>query len=517
MRYEIPLLDDLINLAGELEKSYQGTEHQSRSFIELYQRTIAHPSFTSLSDVDKSDLIMALLTFNMEAGPQTSYLESYWRSYPKLNEIIAGRLNITAQNPLNDDQKLIYLFKLFQFLSNEKPDIDFRGLYWASLNDFIGKLKDQLKVVKNRDWPRMKAFKESMPKVEALQKSNQQIAEHYKQVREERSHWNLFSRTFTNSEEHKKLWLLNRFINETCDEHYHQNVESKEANLTYTRSCCARLGNLLFMGLKIKNEYYFFSPVGGLFNSGSVLYQDSIPAMHQERLKNLDRDTRIDWLRETAAHLDGIIKHSSFDETVKKWEKEGLTKADIMRFQEEIKNLADQEVLKKNNPGWTGALVNGAVQGSLSYVATQQMAKISLMTLIGSAGGPIGIAVMIGGSLLILPLGRAMSDQIIPKAITHVYEWTLNKVAALATAALGTAMTCSFAMTKHGVRCIFNDPTLKMPASSQKFLEDWINTILSLPDDLDDTIKADKAAFRKVLGVDDVPEICNEKREKLSA
>lgn len=475
MAHNLPSLERLQEIASELIDLYKGDNAKRKAFLDLYRRIVDATKFDT--DVKKvSQILMGALVYELEFIKEVEYSG---RS-PEKNKSLIGKLtgkgsslytsikqvlNITPENYLNDDQRLIYLNKFYWYVKNNMSEN----------TDLTKNIKERLKRVKEREMKRIGILAEGMPALNVLQKNIAKLFQEYEEAASFR--W------YRNAKRFKSLKLID-FINKTADELYHSANLHKELgtlpkDFAYLQSCNARAGAILFVLLSIDAEYKsykFLSP------ERSKLFKECLTALNVKSLRKISREKRIELLRALSTHINILkINKSVYRHLSEKWSKEGVN---IEDFLTEIERFINQQEVKKNAPTWTKTIANYLVRCGIGLAAAQYTADIVLpaisTTVIGGLSGPIGMAVYLaGGTLLVTQLGRLVSDDLVSNGASYLFAWILDKVGTKITDVTADAATITVAITREGLNALRGHPALK--PEDKEFIEDWIDTLLELP------------------------------------
>lgn len=493
MAHTLPSLDQLQKLAIQLIELYKGDNEKRKKFLDFYKRLTEATKFDS--DHKKiSKILMGALVYELEYIKQVEYRG---RS-PEKNKSLIGKLTgkgsslytsikellgISPENYLNDDQRLIYLNKFYWYMKkNMKED-----------TEFLKNIKARLANVKEREMKRIGVLAEGTPALNVLQKNIANLSQEYEEA--------ATFRWYRNPKRFKSLKFID-FINQTCDELYHEGSFGKNANsfpvdFAYLQSCNVRVGAILFVLLSINDEYKsykFLSP------ERSKLFKECLTAINVKSLQKISREKRIEWLRALSTHINILkLNKLAYRELAEKWEKAGI---DVEKFLTKIEAYINQQEVKKAKPTWSRTIANYLVRCGIGLAAAQYTADLVLpaisTTVIGGLSGPIGMVVYLtGGTLLMTQLGRLVGDNLVPQGVSYLFAWLLDKVGATITNATADAATITVSITKEGLNALRGYPTLK--PEDKEFIQDWIDTLLELPNDIMPEMEKDQ--IRYVLGV----------------
>lgn len=453
-----------------------------------------HEPFHSFPD---NAVLMGVPVFELEAirkepqykGNSPRIKQGYLsKSGSNVFTLIEDRLS-SEKNQLNDDECLIYLFKLYEYIKNlETEKIAKLG---QNKDRLVKQIHEYLKAIKNREKSRIELLAYGTPKLEVLQKKILEMMPNYQKATS--------SRWFSNS---KRISLLEfiTLINKTIKVFYSDPSSKKKDNdeqeCAYTQSCNVLLGILLFALISIEKEYKFLSPLGNkITNNGSELFKSSLDILNAKSLKTIDIDKKITWLKALSKHIDDINNKLHYKPK------------ELRSWLLEIDKLIVEQEIKKNRPSRsityaakaTGYAVQCGVSFGLAQVARTYALPVLSGALVTGLTGVIGLVIYSATGLIVMTgLGRFVSENLMPPAVAYVFTWVLEKIGKEVANKTEGVATYTFVATKQGFQKLIGHPAFKR--EDREFIYEWINTLLKLPDDI--VSEKEKNQIRSVLGIE---------------
>ena len=506
-QYQPPDLSDLLKIPDLLKEAYTGDNPKRLALITFLQEFVK--SLSKFPDnTHITDILLGLYVFEMELIKQeyekTGIAPDFqpgrlYNTGSQLYSQLKGRLIISAQNNLGDDEALIYLFKCYQFVESNAKLMQLKDSPWGNNEKLLAQMRAMLKQVKTREYDRIAILAEGEPRLEALMQNIAKLDKDYQASVNQR--W-LTSSWFSNTKKHLSLLTFVRLINESCDQFYKPKPsscnDSAQGNEAYLEACNVRFGALVYMLITI-NENSTFAPHGTWLNNGSELFKSTLHALNKKELSAIERDQRIIWLRSLTSHLTKLKTIKG--EALKKFAAEGMGIEQLDDIQLEIeKDLVAQREKQKlpRTKRWAIQGTSTAVQYGLSLWATEAVmtALIPTIGVATLASGPIGWIVVGTGALLMTTLGKLVAEKAIPLGVSYLYATVLEKVGnALAEKVVDTT-TLAFEVTKENLNKLMGHGALSK--DQKRFMVDWIDTLLNLPDEV--MSKDEKDQIRTVVG-----------------
>lgn len=504
MGYQLPTLQDLIKTAKTLGEDYEDRSNPERtSFLELLK------NFAVYLESSQSDAAFALYADPTKPkavenakrkvllGLFSLTLESIYSSYHYLNpersrlyKIIRGKLNITSQNSLSDEETLVYVFKYFDFIKSNSTDSHMRivnKLYWQSPEKFIAMTKKMLGGIKKRVDDQIRKIEEKPPVLASLRNNIGELSKKYEDATR--------NRYFAN-QSRIKLARVFDLVNESCEYYFSsmmkQCAESPEVCQFETKKIeNTYMGIGVYAALKIYKEYSWLSP------ERSELYRLSSFAINKKDISKTDFDDKITYLRALAEHIKLIQSDKTYYAQFNdKWVAAGLK--DMTTFLKDVEALIAEQEIQKAAPSTAMTVISTGTSYGVQYGLGIAAANVGFNYVLPSvatlAGGPVGLAVYAGGALLTTVIARFVAGNVLTRVTAGLYSWVLDKIGT----AIGNA-TASVVVsaTKGGLRVLMSNPNLKQ--EDRDFIEDFIQTLLMLPDDM--MPKAEKDQIRNVMGI----------------
>jgi hypothetical protein len=509
MRYKAPQIKQLQSLADELRLSYKkskGENPQRLSFITLYDRLVKHMSLDLPEKMTK--VLIGALVFEMEiiekeykgssAGVSKGWV---YNSGSQLYTDIVRLLGVTPENQLSDDERMIHLFKFYEYVQKILPDSCVDQLIWKSKIGLQDAVKAQLKRVKQREFKKIDALVHGTPNLTAIRKNVGKIYVDYQKA--------VSSRWFQNKKRTSLLVFID-FIDQTCRDLYDKDFSGKETteqekDINYMQAFNTRMGLIMFVLTNISNEYAVLSP------ERSILFQRCLKTVNAKHLSRIEYESKITWLRALSTHLSNIKSLKDYyQKTLKTWEPQGLVNI------ENIHSLIETELTildaEKNRPSrsveYLGTATSYAAQYGLAFAATKYAANMALFAIprlatiaATAAMGPVGLVVYgAAGTIITTQIGRLVKDHLVPVAVAGLYAKILEKIGDAIGGATANVVVSAFSVSAKGISHLIG---LYRQKSHDDFIQEWIDTLLGMPSDL--ISDAQKDQIRSVLGIDDAP------------
>lgn len=489
MRHQPLTLDALQALPDELIKVDKNNP-QRQSFATLFKH-LAVIKAAQFNPEEMTKILTGMLIFEMEyiryyeyygyspnKGEDQSYLSWFLGTGSDVYTLIKNKLH-SVKNPLNDDHRLIYLNAFYGFIKDHLREEEIsqyvspkKKFSWTKKKILMDQILHTLKYVKERESSRIAALTNAEPLPQALASNIKQMDQHYTALNNNR--W-----WINQNSKHASLLKFVALIDRTA-----------ELEQTPERAQEIRLGSILYLLMSIRDEYSLLSPEGNRFlNKGSELYKQALHALNKKSLKNIDRETRLDWLTELKVHIK-FMKKNHQDELAKLCEE--LDFHDLDRFLDELDHEITDQDTKKKAPSWTATGINYAVQSVVGFTAAQYTAEMALPALVGGIN-PLGLIVYLaGGTILISQVGK--------KAVDGLWSWILDKIGTKVSEQTSNMAAYTVTKTKEGLLKLFKHPSVTQ--NDKEDIIEWIITLLKLPTEPITVINAeDKEHIRNMLGI----------------
>jgi len=520
MTYQRLPLKDLRALAEELDRTYHSVNSnrknpQRKSFLALYKEIVNATANQTADNEQLVDILTGAALFEMEhIKSEYSYLSPEGSD---LYSLLKRKLKITQQNPLKDDERLVYLHKFNKYVQNTLTDENLKNVKesvvqtaWKTKQDLLKNIHGTLKHLRKRDAERIGSLVHGTPNLIALQKNMQEIRKKYRAARD-KHRWKMFQ-----SKKREAMCDISEFIHETCNDFYYANYQqdgsapNRQTVKSQTDECNTRLGLSLSILLEINNEYRLLSPKGGWFNGGSELYKELLPILNITELNQLQYDDKIAWLRALEIHIDEVRNDKQYYQNLtEKWKRRGINDLDkeLVKFQDQIRAFRNEQEKEKNLPSRTTRVVTtglsyatqcGLMYG-ISYAVGQGVTRYALSG-VGSAiaatiGGPIGFAIYAGSTILMTGLSALISNNALSYTTASLFAWVLEKISDnVADAAVGI-ISYQFSASKEGLDKLRRE----LSPENERLFREWVNTLLDLPSDI--VSEQEKDQIRNVLGL----------------
>ena len=183
----------------------------------------------------------------------------------------------------------------------------------------------------------------------------------------------------------------------------------------------------------------------------------------------------------------------------------------------ELNLLGIEKVKPSRASGYMKDVIKGSAQYASGFVLSKYLAKYgfteflvefalpaSLQTAALAASAAAGPFLMVGygvaGTIITTQLGRLVRDKLMPAAVAGVYAKIMEKTGeALGDAVAGTVVSI-LGVTANGVRYLVGK---EEKIVSNDYLPEWIDTLLTLPDDV--MPEDEKSQIRNMLGLERAP------------
>lgn len=510
MGFKRPTLNELEALAEQLSKEYKGTNPQRLSFIALLQELIY--SLETETDTNKKiDILLGAIVFELEMIESKYTFLSPDRS--DMHALIKKKINLSTENPMSLDERLIYLHKFHQYSQTALTDENIKRVSeevlkceWKTKESLLKNIHHGLHEARKKDTSYINALVNGTPNLIAIQKKMQTVTENYHAQRAKKR-WAMFQ-----SSKRAPTCEVSDFIHDTCLDFFATNYDGKSTPGKSTEQlqeleCKTRLGLSLAMLMDIYGEYWVLSPKGGWFNNGSELYKLLLPMMNIQDIDKISYDDKNDWLLSLKNHITNVKSDEKYYQAmIKKYQDEGVKDIDKLftQFETRVNKLYAALQDEKNTPSRGVRLTTTVVSYTTQSVAARLMADTAesatkyVLTGAGSIiGGPIvGLAVYLGTTVIMTGLRALLKKDILTGTAAMLYAWLLEKIGdTVANAAVGV-VAYPFSTSKEGLTSLRR----KLSAENDKLFCDWVNTLLELPNDI--VAVKEKEQIRDVLGLE---------------
>lgn len=475
-------LQDLQSLSEEIEKSYTGYNHQRFSLIKLFKMLVKVTESDSADKKKVTKILNGTLIFALEAiSSEYNYLNP---ERSKLYRNIKSKLNLPS-----DEERLIYLFKCYEYIKDEKTlEEQYRNLFWGSKENLLKRIEQALKTVKKRVDGRIKEIEEKKPVLASLKQNIVELHSQYQQHTQ--------SRLFKNPKR-ETLGKILDLVAESCEVLYpvaiYANGQNDQAKkILYKQAEDTYMGLCTYALIKIYKEYKVLSP------SRSEFYKLCAFAINEKDIGKTDYDKKITYLRALSKHLKDIqVATEYYQKFEEKWKKCGLK--DLKEVHAEIEQFILDQEEEKNAPSTAVTVIATTTSYGVQYGLGIAAAKLGMDLILpsmasGLIGGPIGLAIYAGGALLTTAITRLVAGNFLTNVTAGLYSWVLCQIGnAVGNATAGVVVSA----TRGGLRALISNPNLKQ--EDRDFIDEFINTLLALPNDI--MSETEKVQIRHVLGI----------------
>lgn len=506
MRYQPPIYKIFQTLPIELKHGYlkaKGENPQRLDFIRLYEKLVNNLKLDTPENAIK--VLLGALIYEMEIiekeykGSSPEIRKGWvYNTGSQLYTDIIQALGISKDNILNDDERLIHLFRFYHYIEKIAPENFADDLLCKTKAMLLNNIKVILKRVKQREFKKIDLLVHGAPNLTALKKNISQIYVNYQQA--------VSSRWFQNKKRNSALVFID-FIEHTCNDLYGKDIPEKNQteeskDIAYLQAYNTRMGMIVFALTTINNEYTVLSA------ERSVLFQKCLKTINTKGLDKLEIDKKITWLRALSTHLSNIKSMKEYHQSLKSsWEAQGLGNLD--HLQKHIDNELMILETEKSRPSraleYLGGATSYAAQYGIGYAATKYLANVTLYTIpklglwaAAAATGPVGLVFYgAAGTIISTQLGRFVKDKIVPAAVAGLYAKLLEKIGEAVGNATAGVVVSAFSVSAKGISHLIG---LYRQHAHDSFVQEWVDTLLGLPDDI--MSRDEKDQIRQVLGIE---------------
>ena len=517
MAYKTPLLRDLYGLAEDLKKSYLGNNPHRLSFILLLEQITVMVQTCPPKKMAK--LLMGfIITYGLEG-----IIASYRFLSPERSDMYSlldkTRLGISKTNPLSNEERLYYLKKAYDFMhENPLPDSFMSMLkerasieekknskwknsqipVWKNNNELISDIYSQLKQINKRNAEHIAQLVHTTPDLAALRLHIKKLPGHYQAAREERYQW-------MQSTDREPMIRLIKFMDESCA-YIYPAVEIDKLRRLMECEKKARKGLILYVLMDIRTslKYYFVSPKGWLFRSGSDLYKSSLTALNKNDIGEIPYEKRIQWLNGLVELIEDIKKDKEyFEQKNIEWKRNGFNLAtELDGFQARVVEFRKMEEFKNMQPSKSTQAIS-TVTGYMAQSGLMQVMKrgggrylfagvSSLVTMTGIGG----IAAYTGSAIILTGLYTLVNSGKLSNVGAAVVAWMLQSTSHKIGEKTADIITKHYSVSEDGIE------ELRRSLSPEDELvhRRWVNTLLTLSDDI--VPEEDKQHIRNVFALE---------------
>lgn len=500
-RYQLPVTTDLSKVGPQIRAAYTryNKNQQRLDFFDLYD--------ILLSKASREEQI-SLLIFELELIEQTYKTMSperrigwFWSSgsevYSELHKLL-GEVSV--------DDRLIEINKLRRYVRDKLPFDAINCATWPTTQALLNNIEQvESKLVKVKEKIKINKLLHTMPDLGALKNNISAISESYHASRGGKSE---------NSKRESTLAFID-FVATTSDEIYGTAYRDKkrdenEKDAAYRDAYNAHRGMILYALLQVQDEYngWLLSP------HRSALFRECLIALGYSSLKEISHDERIEWLRALSTHLDTVrtIKgrirtkdnKTAYIELLEKWQERKLHNLDaikhdiedkIFRFEEEKKQPSF--IVSTAKSATSSLAAYGVQRAAVGYITEYALIPAVTATLSGLVAGPVGVVVGgVVGPFVANRIGRLISENLIPAAVGNIAATIIDRIASKMGEAAAAAAFALFSVSANGMQKLLG---FYKEHLSEDFDEEWVNTLLDLPDSI--LSAQEKQKIRKVRGL----------------
>jgi hypothetical protein len=507
-RYQIPEGTELATLSPKLKSAYTRyrPNQQRIDFFSLYEY------FEKNATAEQQ---AALLIFELELIEQNYKTvapdeRKGWvyntgsQVYTELHKCL-GEVSV--------EERLIKINCLRRFV---RDDLSFEAVgskTWPTVNSLLDDINQVTrKIVQTKEKARINRLLHTMPDLIALKNNIKVIYDGY--------HSATSGRYFENPKREGALSFID-FIATTSDDLYgtayrDKSREENEKDAAYMESYNTHRGMILYSLLQIKDEYnWVLSP------QRSALFRECLAAAGFTGLDDISTEEKIDWLRALSKHIDEVRRIKSrtktkdnkttYDELIEQWKARKLPDLGSVKLAIEEKIYQFEE--EKKQPSFVARTAKSATsaaaayafqRAALTYVTEYAIVPAATAALAGMVAGPVGM--MVGGFVgpfIANRVGRMVSEKLIPAAVGNLCATLLDRIGCAMGDAAAAAAFALFSVSANGFQRLLG---FYKEHINDNFDEEWVNTLLELPDDM--VSAQDKQKIRKVRGLPE-PQVVN--------
>lgn len=483
-------LQALFNLEDEIRQEYLTTvKTQNPDRIQLLDKVkalieaIRHAE--GLSEAEAQDLCMGAYVLAYESiREEYNYLDPefkkgyLWDSGSVLFHILKKKLGITAENPLNQNDRLIYLSRLFRFMHDEKYEAGVNRTLEAHNRDVVDmrvRVGAAIKAVFKLNKDDVNKVLHAIPAETKLDEHMQNIVETY--LRD----------TSASNEDRKFHANLIKALSGVIP--FDPNAADHKHFLS--RNQRVKMGYLLYVMQLIWDSYYIRSPKGN-----SVLYDLILESLNISSLKDIDPQTRLACLTafetfvtdsKNVAKLEGSLDKVYVDPAIHVIKK----KLDVMIEANHVSipvshgvssfaiSTAALGAIIASAPGYGTGYVIGYTASQINEMvpfklAVSKVTNYSLSLILGGAGNYLGYYA-----------SNMVVDATLERAFAKIFE-ALGMLAGAATGGiLGLVIyDLSYQTLKNLSSLVFHLHD-KLPSELAKDIDPkYIQCLLELPNDI---------------------------------
>jgi hypothetical protein len=241
--------------------------------------------------------------------------------------------------------------------------------------------------------------------------------------------------------------------------------------LDHAKAYLINYGLVLFILMRISNEYAYLSPRGVLFTLCKAFLNRS--------LEDVTPTEKATWLKELSIYLHEIKQDQDYQTVFDKWQQAFDLDKFTLRIDEYLVE-AEKEARTTKTAKYLTVGTSYAAQYGISFGLTHASSKYALSMIgglvVGGTTGAVGtIVYTAAGTLLMSQIGRFIKDNLVPPAVGYVYARVLEKIGnGVATITVGAA--------SQTYESLINNKNLK--EADRVFIRDWIYTLLNAPDNV---------------------------------
>ncbi len=496
MRYNLPSLNSMRQKGNQLRLAYKKS---NRSYlIELYDALQVHVACSALPEQEERGLLLAGLILmdelvKKEYWSGNAAISSSWLLKPfggsTLATIIENQLlEITPDNQLGDDERLIYVNKLYHYLNDHVHD---NLLGNKTKNGWLLDIIGILKVLRQRNDKQLGKLQESTPALETIQHDLNGLRNKYQD-------WGNKTGLFwkPNNERESALGFI-QSIAESCIALHGGDISSMSEQQYYQAQETIS-GAVLYRAMRIAHEYSLHSPAfkeGYVYNSGSRLFSLFLDILNVKCLSEISPELKIAKLEAVVVHLNIMLQPFNKNVDIDQ----------LATLKDEINSYIALEKDVMNKPSYlTQAVASGvglAVRHTAPFLLTKVIAVDLLMPLIGRGifafiSGPVGLVIFGASGMLITSLDRFATSTILPRAQAGIFAYVISKLSQV----VGNNVASAVAATGQGLQALMKHESLTR--EDKDLIDEWVNTLLTLPDEV--FSPAEKKQVRKITGIQEI-------------
>lgn len=481
MVYELPALQILKDVAGQLESGYRNGNPERVNFIKL-AKSVSQQDFSNMPEDEAVKILMGMYCFELEAIENSYRVLSQSRS--QMYDLIQRKLNLNGKS-LSHEKKLVYINAFYQYIDKTAPDNIAEQTSWVSKTSVKKAIVEVEKDLLAKQSPQVECVLSSLPAPGVLFDKLSNIKDKYESASKSQTRW--FSSGMAHSQQASFLDL----INEYCDRFLPAiDPKSLDRSLLSQDAYMLRVGAAVYVMKSIEDTYTCRSGTSSTLHN---ICSKSIKEAGNFDTRAINLDDRITWLALLSVHVKNMQENHK--EFLQEMEAKGYKNimADLKKIEGNIwRNLGAYATerdapsrIHSNMAFATSGVAQAGISAVIKNVAGDVIPSPAGM-FIDSAAGVTGFAVLgPGGAVLGSTLSRMVRTHLVPLAVAGVFAGALDKVGSTIGSTVTGIVILPFSLTASGLQALVslcNGPQFDKSALLKD--EEYLKTLQSLPDDV---------------------------------